>query len=66
MLIVGIIYHVRFMLGLRRLRTDMKAESLVHAETGFPTSLVLIVAVLLLLIGVVAALSMIGHIGPYE
>jgi len=66
MLILGIIYHVRFMQGLRRLRTDMKAESLVHAETGFPTSLVLIVAVLLLLIGVVAALSMIGHIGPYE
>jgi hypothetical protein len=43
----------------------MKAESLVHAESGFPASLVLIVAVLLLLIGVVAAVSMIGHVGPY-
>src|SRR6516162_25667 len=30
MLILGILYHVRFMLALRRLRTDMKAESLVH------------------------------------
>jgi putative membrane protein len=65
MLIVGIIYHVRFMLGLRSLRDSMKAESLVHAESGFPASLVLIVAVLLLLIGVVAALSMIGHVGPF-
>ena len=65
MLILGIIYHVRFMLGLRRLRTDMKAETLVHAESGFPTSLVLIVAVVLLLIGVAAAFSMIGHVGPF-
>ena len=66
MLILGIIYHVRFMLGLRRARATMKAESLVHAESGFPASLVLIVAVLLLLIGVVAALSMIAHVGPFE
>jgi putative membrane protein len=41
MLILGIIYHVRFMLGLRRERTVMKQEDLVHAESGFPTSLVL-------------------------
>ena len=44
MLILGIIYHVRFMLGLRRQRAAMKEEGLVHAESGFPTSLVLIVA----------------------
>jgi small-conductance mechanosensitive channel len=37
----------------------------VHGESGFPYSLVLIVAVMLLLIGVAAALSMIGHVGPY-
>ena len=66
MLILGIIYHVRFMLGLREVRASMKADQLVHAESGFPASLVLIVAVLLLLIGVAAALSMIGHVGPYE
>jgi putative membrane protein len=64
MLILGIIYHVRFMLGLRGLRDTMKAENLVHGESGFPTSLVLIVAVVLLLIGVAAALSMIGRVGP--
>jgi len=66
MLILGIIYHVRFMLGLRRERTAMKAQGLIFAESDFPTSLVLIVAVTLLLIGVVAALSMIAHVGPYE
>ncbi|HEV3182861.1 MAG TPA: DUF202 domain-containing protein [Steroidobacteraceae bacterium] len=65
MLILGIIYHVMFMLGLRGARASMKAEGLVHAESGFPASLVLIVAVILLLIGVAAALSMIGHVGPY-
>jgi len=65
MLILGIIYHVRFMLGLRRVRDNMKAEQLVHGESGFPASLVLIVAVLLLLIGIVAAFSMIGQVGPF-
>jgi putative membrane protein len=66
MLLVGILYHVLYMLGLRRMRAGMKAAALVHAESGFPASLVLIVAVILLLIGVAAAFSMIGHVGPYQ
>jgi len=66
MLTVGIIYHVMFMLGLRAQRSAMKAEGLVHAESGFPASLTLIVAVLLLLIGIVAVISMVGHVGPYS
>jgi putative membrane protein len=66
MLVVGISYHVAFMLGLRRERASLKAVGLVHAESGFPTSLVLIVAVLLLLIGVVAVISMVGQVGPYD
>ena len=66
MLILGIVYHVMFMLGLRRERDTMKAEGLVHGESEFPTSLVLIVAVILLLLGVAVAFSMIGHVGPYE
>jgi putative membrane protein len=66
MLILGIIYHVMFMLGLRNERAAMKSEGLVHAESGFPTSLVLVVAVILLLIGVAVAISMIGHFGPLE
>ena len=66
MLILGIIYHLMFMLGLRRQRDALKAQDLVHAESGFPASLVLIVAVTLLLIGFAAAFSMIGHVGPYD
>ena len=66
MLILGIIYHVMFMVGLRRTRAAMKAEQLIYAESGFPASLVVIVAVILLLIGVAAAFSMIGHVGPFE
>ena len=66
MLTLGIIYHVLFMLGLRRERAALKSEALVHGESSFPASLVLIVAVILLLIGVASAFSMIGHVGPYE
>jgi putative membrane protein len=65
MLVLGIIYHLMFMAGLRRQRGAMKAEGLVYAESGFPASLVLIVAVILLLIGLAAAVSMIGQVGPY-
>lgn len=66
MLILGIIYHVMFMSGLRRQRAAMKAQQLVYGESGFPASLVLIVAITLLLIGIAAAISMIGNVGPYE
>jgi len=65
MLILGIVYHVLFMLGLREQRGTAKAEGLIHGESKFPPSLVLIVAVLLLLIGLAAALSMGLHIGPF-
>ena len=58
MLVLGIGYHVVFMVGLRREREQLKSEGLVHAESGFPTSLTLIVAILLLLLGVMAISSM--------
>jgi putative membrane protein len=51
MLVIGIWYHIAFMLGLRRQRDLMGDEGLIHAESGFPPSMVLIVAILLLLIG---------------
>jgi putative membrane protein len=66
MLIVGIIYHLMFMLGLRGERERLKAAGLVHGKSVFPASLVLIVAVLLLLLGITAALSMIGNTGPLQ
>jgi putative membrane protein len=66
MLIVGIIYHVQFMLGLRHERTDMATSGLIHAESRFPPSLTLITAVLLLLVGLVAIMSMIFQVGPFD
>jgi putative membrane protein len=65
MLVVGIGYHVAFMLGLRRLRTDMKLEGMIHGETQFPASLTLMVAVALLLIGILAIWSMAFDVGPF-
>jgi putative membrane protein len=66
MLIGGIIYHVQFMLHLRHQREAMVAEGLVHGESGFPISLTLITACVLLAIGIVAVVSMIFQVGPFN
>jgi putative membrane protein len=66
MLVLGIAYHIQFMLGLRRLRESMRAEGLVHGETVFPLSLTLVTALVLLLVGVAAILSMAFRIGPFN
>lgn len=66
MLIIGIVYHVQFMLGLRRMRHAMREQGLIHAESVFPASLTLITAVVLLFIGVAAIVSVAFQIGPLE
>jgi len=66
MLIVGIVYHIQFMLGLRKVRHSMHDETLIHAESGFPASFTLVVAVLLLVIGVVALASLTFQVGPFH
>jgi putative membrane protein len=66
MLAVGIGYHVSFMLELRRLRAQMRADGLVHGETSFPLSLTLVVALLLLTLGVFAVASMVFGVGPFH
>jgi len=65
MLVLGIAYHVQFMLGLRRLRQSMREEGLIHGETVFPLSLTLGTALLLLLVGLAAIVSMEFQIGPF-
>jgi putative membrane protein len=65
MLIIGIIYHIQFMLGLRHLRESMRMEGLVHGESVFPVSLTLVTAVVLLIIGVAAIVSMAFQVGPF-
>ena len=44
MLVVGMGYHIAFMVELRRQRQQMKHDGLIHAESRFPSSLTLIVA----------------------
>jgi putative membrane protein len=66
MLVIGIIYHVQFMMGLRHLRESMREEGLIHGESGFPVSLTLITALILLVIGVAAIFSLAFHAGPFE
>lgn len=65
MLVLGIVYHVQFMLGLRRTRHEMAEESLIHGESRFPPSLTLVTATILLLIGLAAIASMIFNAGPF-
>jgi putative membrane protein len=65
MLIGGVIYHLQFMLGLRHERHAMTAAGLVHGESVFPPSLTLITAIILLVIGVAAIVSMVFNVGPF-
>ena len=65
MLVVGIGYHVSFMVGLRRERAALKADGLIHAESQYPLSLTLMVALVLLAIGFAAIVSMVFNVGPF-
>ena len=65
MLVIGIVYHVQFMLGLRAMRHAMTADGLIHGESRFPPSLTLITALILLVIGVAAIVSMVFNVGPF-
>ena len=65
MLILGIGYQFAFMTELRRQREQMRLDGLIHAESHFPVSLTMIVAILLLTVGIMAILSMVFHVGPF-
>lgn len=64
MLTLGIAYHVMFMLGLHKTRREMKEAGLVHAQSGFPPSLTLFTAAVLLALGMAAIVSIIFNAGP--
>ena len=59
------VYHIQFMLELRRTRAEMRAEGLIHGESRFPVSLTLIVAVVLLALAILTIASMQLHTGPF-
>ena len=62
---VGILFHVQFMLGLRRQRSEMKAAGLIHGESRFPGSYTLGVAILVLLLGLGVMANLTFHTGPF-
>jgi putative membrane protein len=66
MLIIGIIYHVQFMLGLRDERKRMKRDGAIFGESRFPASFTLVAAIALLLIGFAAIASISFHQGPLQ
>jgi len=63
-LVVGMTNHLNFMRELRHTRDAMTGELLIHGQSRFPRSFTFVVAGLLLLLGFVAAVSMIFRIGP--
>ena len=65
LLLLGIVYHLQFMTGLRRERAQMNANGLIHGEGAFPVSLTLITALALLAIGLFALASMVFNFGPF-
>ena len=66
MVLVGILFHLQFMLALRHQRSDMVASGVIHGESRFPVSYTLIVAVLLLFLGLAAIASFTFNIGPFR
>lgn len=65
MLTLGIIYHVQFMYGIRVVRAEMANDGYIHGQSVFPISLTLVTAILLLLIGIAAIVSITFRIAPF-
>ena len=64
MLGLGIAYHVRFMVELRRQRAGLKSVELIHGEGRFPVSLTLITAAALQVCGLFELASTVFKAGP--
>jgi uncharacterized membrane protein YidH (DUF202 family) len=65
MLVIGIVYHLQFMYGLRVERNEMRADGLIYGQSHFPPSLTLVTALILLVIGIFAIVSMLFQVGPF-
>jgi len=65
MLLVGIFYHLAFMKELRLQREQMREAGLIHAQSGFPPSLTLIVAIVLLILGLGVIIGLQFKMGPF-
>ena len=66
LLTLGIVNHYRYMAVLRAQRDGFLADGLLPTKDVFPVSLTLVTAFLLVLVGVLAALSIILRVGPFN
>jgi len=57
-LVLGIIYHVTFMLQIRRGREDFIHKGLLFDIDKYPVSMALIIAVLLFILGIITIITM--------
>ena len=62
---LSLIIHLSFMKALRSERKMMVEKGLVHGLLPYPVSLTMIVALLLLVIGLVALISIVARTGPF-
>jgi putative membrane protein len=65
LLVLGLVFHLRFMIGLRAERDQLIKARLIHGESEFPLSITLVVGLLLLSIGLLAIVSMTWNVGPF-
>jgi putative membrane protein len=62
-LFLGIIYHILFMLQVRKERQRLDKDQLIDSHDEFPISMTLVIAILLLLLGLYIIFKMILDVG---
>lgn len=65
-LLLGTLYHVQYMLQLRRQRKEFIGRGYLPGTSSFPLSMSLVAAFLLLLVGLAAILSIMLRVGPFS
>jgi len=65
MLVVGIVYHAKFMLALRADREDGVVTGQIRGVSPYPVSMTLVVACALLTLGILAISSMVFSVRPF-
>jgi putative membrane protein len=65
-LLLGTVYHYKYMMQLRRQRADFIGLGYLPGTSAFPLSMSLVTSFLLLLVGLAAILSIMLRIGPFS
>ena len=65
-LLAGVAYHSRYMVQLRRQRSEFIERGYLRGKSAFPISMSLVTSFLLLLVGLAAILSIMLRVGPFS